>query len=313
MKRMTLGLLAAAFAACLAAPGAWAGGAHETGKETIVVGSKIDTEGGLLGQMIILMLQANGFTAVNKTQLGPTDVVREAITSGEIDIYPEYTGNGAFFFPGTDPSIWKDPEASYETVKKLDLEKNRIVWLTPAPADNTWAIAVRKDLATTDHLATLSNLASYIDGGGKFKLAASDEFVSRPDVLPAFEKTYGFTVRKSQLLVVSSGDTAQTEKAAADATDGVDAAMAYGTDGQLAALGLTVLNDDKHVEPVYEPAPIIREAVYQKHPEIGNLLAPVFKSLTREVLQELNSRIAIQGEEPATVAKTYLTEHGFLK
>lgn len=313
MKRGFVGAAAALIALCLAVGSVWAGGSHETTKGTIVVGSKFDTEGGLLGQMIILMLRANGFNAVDKTELGPTDVVRKALLSGEIDIYPEYTGNGAYFFHGTDPSVWKSPEKGYELVKKLDLEQNKIVWLTPAPANNTWAIAITKKLATAHHLTTLSDLATYINNGGTFKLAASDEFVSRPDVLPAFEKTYGFTLSKKQLLVLSSGNTAQTEKAAADGTDGVNAAMAYGTDGQLAALGLVVLDDNKHVEPVYEPTPIVREAIYEKYPQIGKILAPVFASLTRETLQGLNAKIAIEGQEARTVAKDYLTEHGFLK
>jgi len=313
MKKRVIAALATLLVLSFGIGSAWAAGSLETSKGTIVVGSKIDTEGGLLGEMMVLLLRAHGFNAVDKTELGPTDVVRKAILSGEIDIYPEYTGNGAFFFHGIDPTIWKDPAKGYAMVKKLDFEKNQIVWLTPAPANNTWAIAVRKDLATAQHLSSLEDLARYINDGGRFKLAASDEFVSRPDVLPAFEKAYGFTLSKSQLLVLSSGNTAQTEKAAADGTDGVNAAMAYGTDGQLAALGLVVLADTKEVEPVYEPTPIVREAIYKKYPEIATILDPVFKSLTLETLQRLNAKIAIEGQEARAVAKAYLTAQGFLK
>src|SRR5512142_1172658 len=113
---------------------------------SIVVGSKIDTEGSLLGKMIVKMLAANGIPVVDRTGFGTTDVVRKAIISGNITMYPEYTGNGGFFFSGTDPTVWKDPARGYETVKKLDMDANKIVWLTPAPADHTWAVAVRKDL-----------------------------------------------------------------------------------------------------------------------------------------------------------------------
>ncbi len=311
MKKRSFALVAALLA--LAVGSAWAAGGQEPTRGTIIVGSKIDTEGGLLGEMMVLLLRAHGFNAVDKTELGPTDVVRKAIISGEIDLYPEYTGNGAFFFHGIDPAIWKDPAKGYAMVKKLDLSQNGIVWLTPAPANNTWAIAVRRDLATEQHLSSLEDLARYVNAGGRFKLAASDEFVSRPDVLPAFEKAYGFTLSKSQLLVLSSGNTAQTEKAAADATDGVNAAMAYGTDGQLAALGLVVLADTKEVEPVYEPTPIVREAIYKKYPAIAAILDPVFKGLTLETLQRLNAKIAIEGQEARSVAKAYLVSQGFLK
>jgi osmoprotectant transport system substrate-binding protein len=298
----------------LAVSAMWANGTQEQQKKgPIVVASKIDTEGGLLGEMIVQMLQANGFSVVNKTQFGTTDVIRKAIINGEIDIYPEYTGNGAFFFKGTDPQVWKNPQKCYELVKKLDFQQNKLVWLIPAPADNTWAIAIRGDLSKSKNLTSLTDFATYVNNGGKVKLAASEEFASRPDGLAAIEKAYGFNLTKDQLLLFSGGNTAQTEKAAADGTDGVNAAMAYGTDGSLAALGLVVLKDPKEVQPVYEPTPIIRDAIYKKYPEIEQILAPVFKSLTTETLQKLNAEIAIQGREAGAVAKEYLTSKGFLK
>jgi osmoprotectant transport system substrate-binding protein len=125
-----------------------------TEKGPIIVASKIDTEGALLGQIIIAMLKANGYNVVDKTEFGPTDIIRKAILNGEIDIYPEYTGNGAFFFSQTDPEIWKNSTKGYEAVKRLDLEKNQVVWLRPAPANNTWAIAVRKDLSQQEDMKT---------------------------------------------------------------------------------------------------------------------------------------------------------------
>ena len=103
------------------------------GKGPITVGSKIDTEGGLLSQMIILLLRDNGFEVVDKSSFGPTPVVKKALESGELDLYPEYTGNGAFFFDEADSDIWKDARQSYKRVKKLDMEANNIVWLEPAP------------------------------------------------------------------------------------------------------------------------------------------------------------------------------------
>ena len=113
--------------------------------------------------------------------------------------------------------------------------------------------------------------------------------------------------------MVSSGDTAQTEKAAAQGTDGVNAAMAYGTDGSLSAFDLVVLSDPKGVQPVYEPAPIIRGEVSDKYPEVANILAPVFESLDLVILQTLNGRIAVEGQNATDVARDYLTENGFLK
>jgi osmoprotectant transport system substrate-binding protein len=272
----------------------------------IVVGSKIDTEGALLGQMIILKLEENGFEVEDRTEFGPTNIVRQAIISDQLDIYPEYTGNGGFFFDNTPPSVWKDRQQAYETVKMLDLEENNIVWLAPAPANNTWAIAVRQDLADKEDLRTLADLADYLNQGGEFKIACSEEFVTRPDALPAFQLAYGFELQEDQMLVLSGGNTAQTEKAAAQGTSGVNAAMAYGTDGALAALGLVVLEDSKGVQPVYEPAPIVRKEILEQYPEIEGLLDPVFRTLDRVTLQRLNAKIAIEGRDPKGVAREHL-------
>ncbi len=109
------------------------------------------------------------------------------------------------------------------------------------------------------------------------KIAASSEFTESAGALPAFEKAYGFKISSDQVLVLSGGDTAATEQAAASGTSGVNAAMAYGTDGQLAALGLVVMRDTKNVQLVFEPAPLIRKEVLDAHPEIAGLLAPVFQ------------------------------------
>jgi osmoprotectant transport system substrate-binding protein len=282
-------------------------------KGPVVVASKVDTEGALLGNMIVQLLEANGFEVTDKTQFGTTDVMRKAITNAEIDIYPEYTGNGAFFFSDTSREVWKDAEQGYQKVKELDKERNDLVWLQPAPANNTWAIAVRRDLAEEHDLDSLEDLGRYVRDGGTFKLAASEEFVTRDDVLPAFEERYNFDLEKSQLLTFSSGNTAQTEQAAAQQTDGVNAAMAYGTDGQLAALGLKVLEDTKNVMPVYEPAPLARAEIIEEYPEIRGILKPVFESLDLETLQRLNAQIAVQGKPADSVAREYLQDQGFLE
>jgi len=306
MKNGILGAVAGAVMALAASSALAADG-------KIVVGSKIDTEGSLLGNMILAVLDHAGLPTENKVSLGPTKIVRTALLSGEIDIYPEYTGNAAYFFNIDSDPVWKDAKAGYAKAKELDASANKIVWLAPAPANNTWAISVRKDLAASDKLATLEDFGKWVAGGGKVKLAGSAEFVESPAALPAFQTAYGFKLNADQLLVLSGGDTAATEKAAAEGTSGVNAAMAYGTDGQLAALGLVVLTDTKGVQPVYEPAPTIRAATLAKYPQIETLLAPVFQSLSLETLQTLNAKIAVDGEDAKKVATDYLTEKGFLK
>ncbi|HUC10339.1 MAG TPA: ABC transporter substrate-binding protein [Stellaceae bacterium] len=278
----------------------------------VIVASKIDTEGALLGNMILAILGDHGIAVQNRLQLGPTNIVRAAILAGQIDIYPEYTGNGALFFHlETDPA-WNNAANGYALVAKLDRAKNHLVWLAPAPANNTWVIAVRRDLAERAHLKTMSDFTRYVKGGGYVYLAASAEFVESPSALPAFEKAYGFHLSDRQLLTLSGGNTSATLRAAAEAMSGVNAAMAYGTDGAIAALGLVALADDKGAEIVYAPAPVVREAVLAQYPQIADLLDPVFKSLTLTNLQQLNAKIAVDGEDAGVVARAYLKARHFL-
>ncbi|MDO5604745.1 MAG: ABC transporter substrate-binding protein [Paracoccus sp. (in: a-proteobacteria)] len=298
-------ILTLAAAAILAASGA-------ANARDIVVSSKIDTEGGLLGNIILLALQDAGLPVQDRLQLGGTPIVRDALSSGQIDIYPEYTGNAAFFHNEADSEIWKDAAAGYARAAELDAPAG-LIWLTPSPANNTWAIALRQDLAEAHSLATMSDLGAFVAGGGAVKLAASAEFVTSPAALPAFQETYGFVLTPDQLVQLAGGDTAATIAAAAQQTSGVNAAMVYGTDGGIAPAGLVVMEDDKAVEPVYQPAPVVRAAVLEEHPAIADILNPIFESLDLVTLQELNGRIQVGGEPANAVARDWLTGQGILQ
>lgn len=279
-------------------------------QKPLIVASKIDTEGALLGKMLVLLLRDHGLEVQDRTELGGTPIVRQAILSGQVDLYPEYTGNGAVFFPNVPAETWKDARKAYATVKELD-SRNGLVWLPPSPANNTWAIAVNQELAGQG-LRTLSDLARYVNQGGRLKLAACEEFVERPDALPSFSTAYGFNLSKEQLLIFSGCNTAQTQQAAAQSIDGVNAAMAYGTDGSLAALGLTLLEDPKSVQPVYAPAPLVRREALERHPQLETILPPLFSRLDQKTLQELNARIAMEGLDAESVAQEYLVSLGLL-
>lgn len=278
----------------------------------IVVSSKIDTEGGLLGNVIYLALQNAGLEVQDRLQLGGTPILRDAITSGQIDIYPEYTGNAAFFFNEADSDVWKDAEAAAARAAELDLEANSIVWLDAAPANNTWAIAVRDDVAEPNELVTMSDLGRFISDGGDIRLVASTEFVTSASALPAFQETYGFTLSPNQIVQLSGGDTAATIAAAAQQTSGVNAAMVYGTDGAISAVGLRVMEDDQSVQPVYQPAPLIRADILEANPQIAEILNPIFAAFDLETLQDLNGRIQIGGEPANAVARDFLTAQGFI-
>ena len=274
--------------------------------DPVVVSSKIDTEGAVLGQMVLQTLEEADIPVENRLQLGATSIVRNAIKAGEIELYPEYTGNAAFFHDQADRDIWKDAAKAYEQAASLDKKAHNIVWLTPAKANNTWAMSVRGDLARENGLNTLEDLASYINGGGAFKFAASAEFVESASALPAFQEAYGFKLGSDQLLILSGGNTAATLRAAALTDNDVNGAMTYGTDGGLNALDLKVMEDTLGVQPVYQPAPIVRAEVLETYPNIREVLSPVFESLDLETLQRLNGQVAVNGVPAEAVARDYL-------
>lgn len=297
-------------AAALALPGARTAWAQD---RPVVVGSKLDTEGALLGEMMAQLLEAKGVAVQRRLQLGPTRIVRQALLAGEIDLYPEYTGNGAFFFQMESDPAWHDPAQAAAKVRALDAARNKLVWLDPAAANNSWAIAVRQDLARQANLRTLEDLARHLRGDGEFKLAASAEFVESPAALPAFQQAYGFTLPPARLLVLPGGDTAVTMRAAAERLNGVNAAMVYGTDGAIQALDLVVLEDPRGAQMVYQPAPVLRQPVAERLPQIDEWMRPLFASLSRETLQRLNQRIVVDGQPARQVAEAHLRGLGLTR
>jgi osmoprotectant transport system substrate-binding protein len=288
---------------------AWIGVA--TAAAPVVVASKLSSESAMIGQMLRLVLEAHDIPTVDRSLLGATPVVRKALLAGEIDLYVEYTGNAGFFFNRTDDPAWKDLLAGYVLGAQLDRKAHGIVWLTPAPASNAWALAVRADAAREHGLATLSDFARWVREGGRVKLACSAEFANA-GTLKSLERTYGFHLQPSQKIVLAGGETSATIGAAAARTNGVNTAMVYGTDGGIAAAGLVLLADDRHDQPIYAPVPTIRASVLQRYPRIAELVRPVMESLDTATLQRLNARVQIDGESPESVAADYLRSRGLL-
>jgi osmoprotectant transport system substrate-binding protein len=277
------------------------------------VGSLLDSEGTLLGSMVIQMLEANGIKTEDKTKLGTPEVVRAALLGGEIDATIDYTGSGQYYHDGEegDPK-WKNASQAYAAIEQLDRKVNNIVWLTPAPANNSEFIATTKTIAETESIATMAEFAAYVNGGRKVRLIAAQSWIDNPLGLQGYEEAYGFTLTDDQLLGLSTGNTAEMLSALARGTDGVNFSLAYGTDGQLSELDLVVLTDTMDIPPVYEPTPVFRGEILVAYPQIAAILEPVFLSLDQAKLQELNARVAFGGEDPRTVATSYLEANGFL-
>jgi osmoprotectant transport system substrate-binding protein len=286
-------------------------GANAAASAAVVVSSKLSSESAIIGEMLRLLLNANGIPTVDRMTLAGTPIMRRAIIAGEIDLYVEYTGNAAFFFNLASDPAWKDLDKGYQLGSRLDYQAHKIVWLTPANASNAWALAVREDVAKPNGLNTMSDFGRWVSGGAALVLACSAEFANS-STLRSLEKTYGFTLRPDQLIVLAGGDTSATIRAAAEQTNGTNTAMVYTTDGAIVEAHLRILDDDRHDQPVYAPVPIIRESVLRANPRIAEIIKPLMQSFTQAKLQRLNERVQMDGEAPNAVAEDYLKAAGLL-
>jgi len=309
-----LGGLALIVAACSSGGGAssdapGASGSADAGTDlsgaTFTVGSKEFTEQLILGQITIQVLEDAGATVNDETGLVGSTVVREALTAGDIDMYWEYTGTGWLTHLGNDAPITGSQE-QFDAVKEADAA-NEIAWLDPAPFNNTYAIALASETTTELGLTTMSDLAAYAaENPDETTLCAAAEFLGRDDGLPGLEAAYGFEF----------GDVSELELGlvytSIDAGDPCIFGEVFATDGRIAGLGLTVLEDDENFFPSYLPALNVRQEVLDANPALVALFARVAAALDNETMTALNAKVDVDGEEPADVAADFLTEMGLI-
>ncbi len=273
---------------------------------SLAVGSKDFDEQLLLGQLTIQMLAAAGADVTDETNIQGSTATRQALLRGEIDVYYDYTGTGWITYLGHDENI-ADPQELYEAVKDEDLQKNGLVWGQPAPFNNTYAMAVTEEFAEENSLASLSDMAAYMDSNPDATVCIETEFASRPDGLPGMIKAYGMTIPDSSRKSLGTGVIyQQTDKGECDFGE------VFTTDGRIATLGLIPLEDDKGFFPLYNGAPIVQEENAEGE-AILEVLAPLSETLTTEVMSELNAQVSSEGLPPEQVAADYLTAEGFIQ
>ncbi|MHC1787414.1 MAG: glycine betaine ABC transporter substrate-binding protein [Christensenellales bacterium] len=312
LKKSGTALLLALLLALLPLLAGLQAGAETLPKGPVKIASMIDSEGAVVGGMMVLLLREAGFDVVDMTEFGTPDILRQALVAGEVDLVLDYTGSGQYYHETASQDVWSDAALGYQETRRLDLEANDLYWLTPSPANNTEGLAVTRAFAGEQGLKTVEDLAKYIQSGGQIKLITSSSFAENVKGLVGFEEAYGFHLSADQMIVLASGNTAEMLKALYEGRDGVNLSLVYGTDGALSQMGLVVLEDPKSIPPVYQPAPVLRGTLYRAYPEIETLLAPLFQSLTLETLQGLNASVTYEGLAPRDVARDYLVENGFL-
>lgn len=275
--------------------------------KNISVGSKSFTEGYVLGALVSEMLENAGFTVDRKPGM-QTYLIREALTSKQIDMYMEYTGTAySVFLKKTE--VIRNPEQLFNEVKNEDLLNNSIDWVSPIFSINdTYALAVKQE-KTSIYGNTLSDLANYINANPKkVTIAVNHEFYERPDGFPAMAKFYGMNVNNANIKTMDLG----IGYVAIDSGD-VDVAMVYSTDGLLKKYNLFVLEDNLNFFPIYNPALSIRKEVLDKFPEIPSILKPLGETLSTEDIIKLNYLVDVEGKDPNEIAKQYLKEKGLIK
>lgn len=290
-------------------PSASAGGGGDVdlaGVE-VTVGSKEFTEQLILGEITKQVLEDAGATVDDQTGLVGSTTVREALTSGEIDMYWEYTGTGWITHLGNEQPVTGEME-QYEAVREADTA-NGIAWLEPAPFNNTYAIALASEQASELGVTSLSDLAALATSNpDQMTLCAAAEFLSRDDGLPGLQEAYAFEFPADNISELELG----LVYTSIDKADPCVFGEVFATDGRIAALDLTVLEDDKAFFPSYLPALNVRQEVLDANPAIADLFAPVAQALDNETMQGLNARVDVDGEQPADVARSFLEEEGLI-
>jgi len=273
-------------------------------KKEITVGAKNFTEQYVLGNMIALLLEANGFTVDEKFGTGSA-ITRGGLTSGQTDLYAEYTGTASLVYLKHEEVI-TDPVELYNKVKKEDLEKNGIVWLDRSGINNTYAIALTKE-QVAEIGTTLSDLAKYVNKNHDLIWGIDHEFAERADGLPGMAEHYGMNIDKENIKTMEAGLTYEAlDRGQTDIT------MVFATDGKIKKYGLQVLKDDQQFFPVYNICVNVREEVLNKYPEIREILKPI-SELDDETMTELNYQVDATGLPAKLVAKNLLREKGYIK
>jgi osmoprotectant transport system substrate-binding protein len=271
------------------------------------VGSKEFTEQLILGQITLQALEAAGATVNDQTGLAGSVAAREALESGEIDMYWEYTGTGWITYLGhTDPVPGRQEQ--FEAVAKEDLEKNDIKWLAPpAPANNTYAFAVRSEAYEDLGVKTISDFKQLIEENPEeATICVGTEFSTRDDGLPGVEEAYGFQFPTENIVKMDEGQIYQ----ATDQGERCNFGEVFQTDGRIEGLDLEIVEDDKGFFPLYNPALNVRNQAMD--PKLEKLFAPISEKLTTETLQKLNAQVDVEGQLPEEVAEQWLSENGFI-
>ncbi len=274
---------------------------------TLTVASKDFTENILLGKMFIKALEANGAKVNDKTNLGGSSVNRSALTSGRIDVTPEYNGTGwTVYLKHANPN--KNPKKLFDMVAAEDLKTNSVKWFGSSPFNDTYGFAASPDLAKKNGGAfDLKAMAAYLKANRSAKVCMETEFPDRPDGLILFQKATGYQIPASQTQILDTGLIyTQTGKGKCDFGE------VFTTDGRIQALKLSLVKDPG-VFVLYNVSFTMLDKVYQKHAKAYDKIASeILKPLDNKEMASLNAKVDVSGTPADKVAEDYLKQKGII-
>jgi len=271
-------------------------------KEEIVIAGKLGSEPEILINMYKLLIEDETDLNVQlKPGLGKTSFVFNALKSGSVDIYPEFTGTAISEFL-KEKAINNNQDDVYRQAQEGMLKKFDMVMLSPMKYNNTYALAVSEEAAKTYDLKNISDVKAAEEN---IKAGFTMEFNDREDGYRGIQKLYNLSLSnittmepKLRYQAVKSGD--------------IDLLDAYSTDSDIRQYNLVVLEDDKHLFPPYQGAPLLKQETIKKHPEIERALNKLANQITEDEMRQMNYQVNVEGRKASEVAHEFLKKAGLL-
>ena len=272
-------------------------------KENLVIAGKLGPEPEILMNMYKLLIEENtDMTVTVKPNFGKTDFLYQALKKGDIDIYPEFSGTVTESLLQPSPQIGHDPEKVYEVARDGIAKQDQLAFLKPMAYQNTYAIAVPKKIAQEYGLKTISDLKKV---EGQLKAGFTLEFNDREDGNKGLQSVYGLNLNVATMEpalrydAIKSGDIQIME--------------VYSTDPEIERYQLQILEDDQHLFPPYQGAPLMKAELLEKHPELEAILNKLAGKITESQMSQMNYQVGVEGKSAEQVAKEFLQEQGLLK
>ncbi|RXE48790.1 glycine betaine ABC transporter substrate-binding protein [Chromohalobacter israelensis] len=270
----------------------------------IVVGGKNFTEQQILSSMTTQYLEGLGYDVEKRAGLGSA-VLRQAQENGQIDLYWEYTGTSLINY-NDESAKGLTVDETYQKVKELDAEKG-LVWLEPSDANNTYALAMRKESVEETGITTLSDLAQAVNDEQGLTFAMNAEFYAREDGWRPLQQAYEFRAGRGDVKRMDSGLVYQALR-----DEQVDVGLVFATDGRIPAFDFQVLEDDQNFFPAYALTPVVRQATLDANPELAEQMNTLSGLLDNDTMSTLNARVDVDKTSIERVAENFLEENDLL-